>query len=270
MYTLFLDESGDNNLVNINQKMPHFILGGILIKEQNRPELQHASEFIKQKYYGDKYHVFHAADGTHLTGNNYTNFTNDVQKLIEVSELNILVTSVDKRKFLTRNPPIIHALSNYTTQKGYESIVVSGQRSINKKSAYEIFTMYLYFLRSLGEKGRVVIEADGGEKDRQIFEAYNQLLSSGHPTLGVSVTEVRQIISSIAFVTKNNFDIETQLADMLAYFSHQYIRTISGIKKKSKNEYQDSCMKIFLSRTIKYKTGSDPLEQEKESFTTLY
>lgn len=270
MYTLFLDESGDNNLVNINPNMPHFVFGGVLIQEQHRSQIQHASEFIKQKYWSNKNYVLHAADGTHLTGSDYKNFTQDVQKLLEVSELKVLVTAIDKRNFLTQNPPIQHALANYSTKKGFESIVVSGQRAINKKSAYEVLTMYLYFLRTLGEKGRVVIEADGGEKDRQIFEAYNQILSSGHPQLGVSVTEVRQIISSIAFVTKNNFDIETQLADMLVYFSHQRVRADSGVKKRTKNDFQEACMKLFLSRTIKYKTSSDPLEQEKDSFVSLY
>lgn len=268
MYTLYLDESGDNTLTVINPHNPHFVIGGMIVKEDQRSSMAHVSEFIKEKYWKDKHHVLHAAEGTHLSGKEYKAFTSEFIKYIEIFDLHTVVAIVNKDNYLLKNPNITHAINNFQKQKGFTPVVIEGQRKIIKESAFEVFTMFLYFLSKNNVRGKIVVEADGGEKEKLTFEAYNLLLS-GHQKLQISVQQVRQLITSISFVTKNNYDMETQIADHIVYLSNRKAREIDKIGKV-KDGFQKECLDIFISKTILYKRTSSPLEKEITSFQKLY
>lgn len=268
MYTLFLDESGLNNLNGIDPSRPHFLVGGLIFQDDQRLAIQHMSEFIKTKYWDDKYHILHAADGTHLETSDHKKYLSDLHELLSMFDFRALVSSINKNKFIQAHPPISNALTKYKTQKGFQSIVTAAHRQITVDCAYEALTMFLYFLHQNNFNGRVVVEATSGEQDKSIIDAYNLLLT-GHQQLQISYRDVRRLITSISFVTKKNLDIETQIADMIVYLSNKKLRELDGIKKM-KNGFEKETMKILDTKFFQYKKNSNPLSQELSSFRILY
>lgn len=61
-YYLFIDESGDHGLTEVDPGFPVFVLAGVLISESNYKNLVEAFDRIKQKYWGEKKVIFHSRD----------------------------------------------------------------------------------------------------------------------------------------------------------------------------------------------------------------
>lgn len=61
-YYLFLDESGDHGISNIDMDFPVFVLCGIIIAESDYNTFDKEFKRIKRKFWGDKTVVFHSSD----------------------------------------------------------------------------------------------------------------------------------------------------------------------------------------------------------------
>ena len=61
-YYLFLDESGDHGLGNIDPTFPVFVLSGILISEENYEILNKQFNGLKNKHWGEKKVILHSRD----------------------------------------------------------------------------------------------------------------------------------------------------------------------------------------------------------------
>ena len=95
MYNLFIDESGDHNLMQIDEQYPLFVLIGIVIKEDyhNSTVTEKLKEF-KTKHFGNENIILHTAD---ITRNK-----NGFEKLKDTSfrteffeKLNSLIAEID-------------------------------------------------------------------------------------------------------------------------------------------------------------------------------
>jgi len=62
MKTLYLDESGDHNLIKIDKQYPVFVLGGVIIDEDYLPILNIRVDNFKEKLFGTKDIILHTAD----------------------------------------------------------------------------------------------------------------------------------------------------------------------------------------------------------------
>jgi hypothetical protein len=61
-YYLFIDESGDHGLSNIDSSFPVFVLCGIFLSENNYTSLNESFTKIKETFWKDKKVIFHSRD----------------------------------------------------------------------------------------------------------------------------------------------------------------------------------------------------------------
>jgi hypothetical protein len=85
-----------------------------------------------------------------------------------------------------------------------------------------------------------------------MFEVYNDLLSHGYPPFGMKGIDVRKYFTSLAFVTKNNLDTETQLADTTAYFLNMQEREADKIETSLKKKEHDEVISVLKSKAFQY------------------
>src|SRR4051812_2919622 len=61
-YYLFLDESGDHGLSNINEFFPVFLLCGVLFQSDNYQKCRDEINELKNKFWNTKEIIFHSSD----------------------------------------------------------------------------------------------------------------------------------------------------------------------------------------------------------------
>lgn len=265
MYTFFLDESGKEGLAKVDPNSPHFVMGGIIVKDGFRNWMRHVSEFVKIKYWNDKERVFHASSKNDLSDDEGANFTNDMVHFMGGIEFHAATNIVNKSEYIKSVPGLAKAIKKAPNEAKFRQIMYGQQKKVVITSASTLLSMFIYFLKERGEGGTVVVEATGSEQDRFIFDAYNQFLHSGHPGLELSIIETRKILTSISFVTKLNQDIEMQIADMLVNYSNLEARQKDGILTTPDN-HKETLLKLFHAKSFQYKKTVDPTEQPLDSF----
>ena len=62
MYYLFLDESGDHGLSNVNPNFPIFVLCGVLFEQSDYEECRDKINQVKNQFWGNKDVIFHSRD----------------------------------------------------------------------------------------------------------------------------------------------------------------------------------------------------------------
>jgi hypothetical protein len=59
---LYIDESGDHGLVNLDANFPVFLLCGMLVSENNYRQLREEINLIKKESWGNKTVILHSRD----------------------------------------------------------------------------------------------------------------------------------------------------------------------------------------------------------------
>ena len=59
---LFMDESGDHGLVNVDPAFPVFVLCGIILSEEQSEVVIRKMQEIKKRFWDDKKVLFHSRD----------------------------------------------------------------------------------------------------------------------------------------------------------------------------------------------------------------
>lgn len=267
MYSLFIDESGKQDLKNIDSAAPHFSLAGIIIHDGSKQALKIRADKIKFKYWGTTNFVLHANEirqeknhfaifktpSSKFTIDDFcedlkTNFLDDTYKIGFVS--------INKNNYLPTNPSVIHAIAQLPTAKprsNWEKQVVGTGNNLLKKAATELITMYLDYLIRKSGRGVVIVESSTEVQDILIYSAYNAFLVGGFPPFGLSSTDVRRYLTGISFVTKQNQDIESQLSDIAAHYLGLETRLMDGLITAYPKIHDESVIKILKSKTFRYK-----------------
>ncbi|MFA6158139.1 MAG: DUF3800 domain-containing protein [Candidatus Paceibacterota bacterium] len=241
MYTLFIDESGKNFLRSIETNRPHFCLAGVILKNSDRIALKNRADQIKFKYWGRTDIVFHTTDMINLKGAfsifkkgttklSITDFYEDFINLIKESDFKLSLFCLNRLNYISKNS-LKKTVDKATSGDRVAEVQVKGTEvGIIDRYSSGLLTAYLYLLKNEKKVGQVVIEATGGPQDSYIFKAYNRLLSSGYVGFKMNGEDIRNHYTSIAFVTKNNHDIETQLADCASSFLNMCEREVDRIQ----------------------------------------
>ena len=123
------------------------------------------------------------------------------------------------------------------------------QRKVYKESAYYIVRNFILALLSYGNvKGRLVVESATSEKDFYYHKAAGLFLSRGIPELNVSHTKVQNLLTEISFVSKKNFDIEEQLADLFSYAGRLKFQNKA---ESSLTAYEKNILKLLNTKLFK-------------------
>lgn len=205
MKHLYIDESGDHNLVKINQNYPVFVLGGVLVDQEYHdrviaPELDQ----FKIDFFGISTEVLHLYDARNRLGifailNNPTTrhrFWEELRSLMEGWEYDVLACLIDKPRHVARYGA--HARDPY-----HYSLEVLLER-------------FALHLEGEGEQGRIFAEARRRDLDRDLIGVFQWLRSQGTGD-GQYLTEnrIQAHVLDLTLHTKQENIAGLQLADLV-------------------------------------------------------
>ncbi len=107
-YYLFLDESGDHGLKNIDPNFPVFVLCGVIISDTDYQKLRQDFNAIKQVFWGDYKVIFHSRDIRKcdkefkilLDTDIKSKFYKVLDKTISESKYSVISSVIDKQNYI--------------------------------------------------------------------------------------------------------------------------------------------------------------------------
>jgi hypothetical protein len=198
---LFLDESGDHNLVKIDQSHPIFVLGGVVAnKDYALGEMTDKVNQFKMDLFNTTNIILHTADFTRqkngfeaLIDRGFCeNFYQRLNKLISELDITIIACAVKKQSHFERY--------------GFEA-VDPYHLSLNV-----LVERFCYMIEK-EKKGIIVAEARDSTLDRQLDIAWLNLKISG--THFMQAVEINQKIKSLETRTKQDNLAGLEIADII-------------------------------------------------------
>ncbi|MDX9913727.1 MAG: DUF3800 domain-containing protein [Candidatus Moranbacteria bacterium] len=239
-YKLFIDELGVANPKATQSEV--YILSGCSIDDSERDNIRNWADHIKFKYWGRTDIVFHSREIGRKEGDFamfknqkiFKEFIADLEEFLKSSRFKMFFVIVDK---------------NEAKKKAWDQI------KIYKDTTDYMIRNFLLAMLTNDSKGKIVVESAGAEKDFYFHKALGYYLSGGIPDLRVDYKKVQETITSISFVTKNNHDIEEQIADLFAYAAKckYFIRKKKKIKR---GVYEDMIMQLLNKKIFKLPTNA--------------
>jgi hypothetical protein len=256
-FCLFIDELGTSNVNDPNSKF--YIIAGCSINEDERKNVKIWADKIKFKYWGNKDIVFHSREigrkehdfAILKDPKVFKDFLNDLEEFLLGVRFRMFFIIVDKEK---------------ARKKSWNDI------KIYKETSNLIIRNFLLILLSGDSRGKIVVESATAEKDFYFHKAIGYYLTAGIKELKVDYKKIQETLTSISFVTKNNFDIEEQLADLFAYAAKcKYLEKIG--KRFKKGSYEKMMLNLFESKIFKNPTKAKDVKmkyfKEVNSFSVL-
>jgi len=241
-FDLFTDELGNANLFDNNSEV--YILCGCAVNTDYRKKLKILADQVKFKYWGHTEIVFHSRDIGRREKDfaifkknkqNYLCFINDLLTFLKRANFTVFVIVCDKK--VAKN-------------KGWNQIKIIRDTI---RILYYHFISWLMGLSS--SKGRITIESATAEKDRYYLNDFSYFLSPGCKELSIGYKKIRSILTSLSFVTKENSDIEEQLADLLAYAAKcKFMRSAKRSTFKV-GSYEDRLIKVLEKKLFIFPDG---------------
>ena len=221
-YCLYIDELGTANVKDTNSKL--YILAGCSVNEDERQNLLIWADKIKFKYWGHKDIVFHSReigrkenDFAILKDEKIFNeFLNDLGEFLLHSRFKMFFVILDKEK---------------ARKKSWNHV------KIYKETSNQIIRNFILILLTGDSRGKIIVESATAEKDFYFHKTLGYYLAAGISELKVDYKKIQETLTSISFVTKNNLDIEEQIADLFAYAAKcKYLEKTGRRIKKGKYE----------------------------------
>ncbi len=234
-FKLFVDELGVANPIAKQSEV--YILSGCSVDDNERQNIKMWADHIKFKYWGRTDVVFHSKEigrkennfGIFKEKEIFNKFIDDLEKFLECSKFKVFFVIVDKEK---------------ARKLGWN------QDKIFKETSDKMIRNFLLAMLSNDSKGKIVVESAGAEKDFYFHKALGFYLGAGIPKLKVDYKKIQETITSISFVTKNNHDIEEQIADLFAYAAKCKF-FIKNKKSFKKGKYEDMIISLLDKKTFK-------------------
>jgi len=205
-YYLFVDESGDHGLKNIDQNFPVFALCGILISEEEYQKLIATFRSIKIRFWNTHNVIFHSRD---------------IRKCDK--EFQILLDIDVKRRFMNSINTAL-ASSNFTIIAS----IINKQAFLKKygklkDDVYEVSLSFIlersvFFLDSLSEtvnKVNLIIEQRGKKEDKKLKNHFDRLFQIG--TYYVNAGRIKNYNFQMEIKPKQFNVAGLQLSDLIAY-----------------------------------------------------
>jgi len=192
---IFVDETGKSDFTHQSK---YFCLSAIVINERNRVRLKTALEDLKQKYFGSKNYVLHGSElkrNLRFHKKSEVEFAKDLRNAVLPVTFFALCTVTDKQQAKD---------GNWTKEV------------ILEKSYSMILSNLIKFVVAKDYKGQIIAEASAHEQDLHLYRKFFKFMSNGIERLNISSKDVKNHVTSIMYVTKQNDDCETQLVDLLA------------------------------------------------------
>lgn len=167
MKIIFLDESGDHDLINIDPEYPIFVLAGCIMDSQYEEKvLTAALNRFKEDFFGNNKIILHLAEYTR-DGKDYEKlrdkdtreqFYAGLNKIVEEANFNLVACIIDKKEHV----------------KHYKNAI-----DLYLLSLEVILERFILCLKEDKEKGIIVAESRGTQLDNQLNIAFLDLKISG-------------------------------------------------------------------------------------------
>ncbi|MGC4128095.1 MAG: DUF3800 domain-containing protein [Bergeyella sp.] len=205
-YYLYIDESGDHGLVNLDVDFPVFLLCGILIPEESYHLIRNEFNNIKRTFWKNKEVIFHSRDIRKCDKEFQILFDMEIKRqfyeyinsTIKNSDYQIIASAINKEKYIKT----YGKLSNDVYELALSFIM---ERAVFCLDEVKTETKQL----------EVIIEKRGKKEDKKLDEHFQRLLSRG--TSYVSAQRFREMKTTIVFKSKKENINGLQLADLIAY-----------------------------------------------------
>jgi len=235
-YYLFIDESGDHGLVNLDPNFPVFLLCGVLLSQDNYTLLRKAINTLKNKLWGDKSVILHSRDIRKCEKEFQILFDLELKSafyqalntIISQTKYRVLASAINKTKYIQK----YGKLSNDVYELSLSFIIERAIFCLDEVAGEKQF--------------EIVIEKRGKKEDKQLAEHFQRLLARG--TNYVSAERLKEVNTQITFKDKKENINGLQLADLIAYPMARYV-----IDQKRANPAFDIFEgKIYRKNTKRY------------------
>lgn len=211
-YYLFIDESGDHGLVNLDPDFPVFLLCGLLTSEENYENTRNVINTLKKTFWGNKEVILHSRDIRKCNKEFQILFDNDIKQqfylalnnIIQNSIYRILASAIDKENYIKK----FGRLSNDVYELALSFIIERAIFSLDEIVGQE-------------KQLEIIIEKRGKKEDKKLDEHFQRLLARG--TGFVSAERLKNVRTKIIFRDKKENINGLQLADLVAYPIARYV-----------------------------------------------
>lgn len=211
-YYLFIDESGDHGLVNLDPSFPVFLLCGLLTSEENYKTIRDSINALKKKFWDDKEVILHSRD-IRKCEKEFTalfdlgikkEFYEGINRIITDSNYRIISSAINKEKYIKNYGKLSNDVYELALSFIIERAIFSLDEITNVEKSLEI-----------------VIEKRGKKEDKKLDEHFQRLISRG--TGYVSAARLKEVNIKITFKDKKENINGLQLADLVAYPIARYV-----------------------------------------------
>ena len=235
IYYLFIDESGDHGLVNLDPSFPVFLLCGMLISKDNYEQTRDDINELKRFFWGNKDVVLHSRDIRKCEKEFQILFDLDLKadfykrlnEIITQGKYRIISSAIDKTKYIKN----YGKLSNDVYEMALSFIIERAIFCLDEKEGQKI-------------RLEIIIEKRGKKEDKKLGEHFQRLLARG--TGYVSAERIQEFETQISFRDKKDNINGLQLTDLLAYPIARYV-----IDPKRANPAFDILEKKIYSKNSK-------------------
>lgn len=209
MKILYLDESGDHNLIKIDKQYPIFVLGGVIFDEEYIPTLNKLVDEFKTKLFGRTNIILHTAD---ISRNK-----NGFERLKETEFRNLFYTELNTlMEKLEYNIVACAILKEEHYKKYGDSAIDPYLLSLNV-----IVEKYCLYLRHHNEQGSIIAEKRDRTLDHELELSWLNLKIRG--TKHLKGSEIENNIESLRLEHKKLNTNALQIADLVVSPIGRYI-----------------------------------------------
>lgn len=205
-YYLYIDESGDHGLVNLDMNFPVFLLCGVLVSEENYNKIRNELNVVKKNFWRNKGVIFHSRDIRKCNKEFQilfdidlkSKFYSQINHIIQDSKYRIIASAIDKEQYIKT----YGKLSNDVYELALSFIIERAVFCLDEKKDEE-------------KQLEIIIEKRGRKEDKKLDEHFQRLMSRG--TSYVSSQRLVNLNTSIHFKDKKENINGLQLSDLVAY-----------------------------------------------------
>lgn len=228
-YYLFVDESGDHILNNINTNNDIFTVAGVVIEKNNYLKIEEEINTLKNKYWDNgnftpkqnivKKVCFVSRDirkeqkafsRYYLSNIQYANFINELTILMKKLEYKIIASSINKNEFIKQNTnssELYHIAMEFLVDK------------------------FVRYLHTKNSTGLIMMEARGKKEDAKLHQYFLEVYNNGLDNLSSKIVQ-KTLLGGFYFngkwnIQKNNLDTfcGLEIADLVAHPLGHYVKT---------------------------------------------
>ncbi|MEZ0483196.1 DUF3800 domain-containing protein [Fibrella aquatica] len=211
-YTLYVDESGDHGLHNINPVSPVFVLCGVLFSETSYELCRTQLNALKESIWGNKKVIFHSRD--------IRKCEKEFQVLFDLAIKQQFYEGINQIMTEKHHTVIASAIKKERYVQQYGKLV-DDVYEIALSFIVERAIFWLDDLRQPDARLAIVLEKRGKKEDGKLKEHFNKLLARG--TGYVEANRLKAYNITIDFCDKKENINGLQMADLIAYPVAQHV-----------------------------------------------